>query len=107
MRTRIRTFSTFFGVHRVRPVYRSWRLCRSPSQSYGFHKILRRDSWRGRGTVTSSLRGKRKETAMDVQECTAGDREKLDVLAATEPNAKQRDRFRVVCMALDGDLTEE
>lgn len=44
---------------------------------------------------------------MDVQERVAGDRESLRNLAASERNAKQRDRLRAVMLALDGELTQD
>ncbi len=44
---------------------------------------------------------------MDVKERVAGDRDVLRTLAASERNAKQRDRLRAVALALDGELTEE
>jgi len=44
---------------------------------------------------------------MDVQEREAGDRKRLLTLAASERNAKQRDRFRAVSMALNGEFTDD
>ncbi len=51
--------------------------------------------------------GESMEAEMDVKERMAGDLEGLRTLAASERNAKQRDRLRAVALALDGELTEE
>ena len=44
---------------------------------------------------------------MDVQERTAGDRERLRRLIRDEPDAAQRDRYRAVALAIDGRRTDE
>lgn len=44
---------------------------------------------------------------MDVQERTAGDRERLRRLAREEQDAAQRDRYRAVALAIDGRRTDE
>lgn len=44
---------------------------------------------------------------MDVQERTAGDRERLRRLIREEADAAQRDRYRAIALAIDGRRTDE